>query len=68
MKRIIIFVVMALTLCAAVPDDDSVPYYPYPPQPQPEQTPEPKPTPKPAPAKKAPAKRSEEHTSELQSR
>ncbi len=57
MKRIIIFVVMALTLCAAVPDDDSVPYYPYPPQPQPEQTPEPKPTPKPAPAKKAPAKK-----------
>ena len=57
-KILVIVFALMMSVCAAVPDDDSVPYYPYPPQPQPQESQTPKTPPKKTPAKKpAPKKK-----------
>ena len=57
-KILVTVFALMMSVCAAVPDDDSVPYYPYPPQPQPQESQTPKTPPKKTPAKKpAPKKK-----------
>ena len=51
-KFLLVTIALSMSVFAAVPDDDSVPYYPYPPQPQPQETQQPQPTPKKTPVKK----------------
>ena len=57
-KFLLVTIALSISIFAAVPDDDSVPYYPYPPQPQPPQeTQQPQPAPKKTPVKKAAPKK-----------